>query len=662
MIAGKKLGIKGRFILTFIVLVLGFSIIGYTYQSVLSISAQSEQEMTSALKISNLFHEFAAEVQHARQAEKNYLLSKDIAYTKQHAEILTVAYALLDELQLLIADNDMAAAIDLMHQSINKYEEGFTYVATAMEKRSAAMNAISAMGNDIEQAIYSTDNLTLINSLLKMKTHEKDYVATNDSQYVTRLNLEMKAFAMLLITSVPDVDQRNAISKLMNKYNLGMLALTSGVRTMRIRIEQLSEVVDLIDPLMLELRQKEKVAFDKKSRAIQANITESNMLFITNAVITGIILLLFFLTTARYITNNFRSVFFAIEQLAGGNLAIELHTNNDKDEMSRLNNALYTVKLNLTKIISGIRAGSLQVSTASAQVVQGNANLSQRSQEQAATIEEIASGMEQMACTVGRNADHAQQANQLSLEAKAHAEQGGASAGEVTSAMNSINIASHKVTDIIEVIDGIAFQTNLLALNAAVEAARAGEKGRGFAVVASEVRDLAGRCQTASTEIKILVEDTLEKVATGTRLVDESGQTLTGIVQAVSKVNDIVAEIAVASREQSEGINQVNDALLQMDDMTQQNAALTEQAAIASEAMSQQAVELAGLVDYFRLEEDALPEAATAATEAETIAPAKTVSSKNISHNKNHPAFISALDDNWDTRREIAAEKLKSIA
>lgn len=658
MIAGKKLGIKGRFISTFIVLVLGFSIIGYTYQSVLSISAQSEQEMASALKISNLIHQFATEVQHARQAEKNHLLSKDIAYTQQHADILTVAYALLGELKLLIAGNDMAAAIELMHQSLNKYEEGFTYVATAMEKRSAAMDAISAMGNDIDEAIFSTDNLKLINSLLKMKAHEKDYIASNDSKYVTRLNLEMKAFAMLLITSLPDVDQRNAISKLMNKYNLGMLALTSGVRTMTIRIEQLSEIVDLLDPLMLELREKEKNTFEEKSRAVQANIAESNSLFITAAVGTGIILLLFFLTTARYITNNFRSVFFAIEQLAGGNLAIELRANDDKDEISRLNNALYTMKLNLTRIISGIRAGSLQVSTASAQVVQGNANLSQRSQEQATTIEEVASGMEQMAGTVGQNADHAQQANQLSLEAKAHAQQGGTSAGEVASAMNSINIASHKITDIIEVIDGIAFQTNLLALNAAVEAARAGEQGRGFAVVASEVRDLAGRCKTASREIKVLVEDTLEKVESGTRLVGESGQTLTGIVQAVTRVNDIVAEIAVASLEQSQGINQVNKALLQMDEMTQQNATLTEQAAIASESMSLQAIELSELVEYFKLEKDSIAEDYTTTANEEVTAQTTRSTRQNAEDD-----LITGRNDDSDSRHYTSYKGiLKSAA
>lgn len=224
--------------------------------------------------------------------------------------------------------------------------------------------------------------------------------------------------------------------------------------------------------------------------------------------------------------------------------------------------------------------------------------------------------------------------------------------------MNSINIASHKITDIIEVIDGIAFQTNLLALNAAVEAARAGEQGRGFAVVASEVRDLAGRCKTASREIKVLVEDTLEKVESGTRLVGESGQTLTGIVQAVTRVNDIVAEIAVASLEQSQGINQVNKALLQMDEMTQQNATLTEQAAIASESMSLQAIELSELVEYFKLEKDSIAEDYTTTANEEVTAQTTRSTRQNAEDD-----LITGRNDDSDSRHYTSYKGiLKSAA
>ncbi len=196
--------------------------------------------------------------------------------------------------------------------------------------------------------------------------------------------------------------------------------------------------------------------------------------------------------------------------------------------------------------------------------------------------------MEEMASTVKQTADNAAQANQLAIDACAQAEQGGAVVGAAVDAMSGINTSSNKIADIIGVIDEIAFQTNLLALNAAVEAARAGEQGRGFAVVASEVRSLAGRSATAAKEIKALIQDSVSRVSEGSRLVDESGRTLDGIVTAVKKVSTIVAEIASASREQSIGIDQVNKAVMQMDEGTQQNAALVEQAAASSESIVEQ--------------------------------------------------------------------------
>ncbi len=308
------------------------------------------------------------------------------------------------------------------------------------------------------------------------------------------------------------------------------------------------------------------------------------------------IVIAFFIT--RYISRNVSGLVSVIKQFSKGNLIMELFENTDKDEISQLYNSLHDLQLKLAEVISSIRVGANEVSTASEQVAQGNANLSQRTQEQASSLEEVASSMEEMTGTVSQNADNAQQANQLAIGAREQADAGGVVVGRAMAAMSEINNSSKKIADIIGVIDEIAFQTNLLALNAAVEAARAGEQGRGFAVVATEVRNLAGRSATAAKEIKALIKDSVAKTQDGTKLVDESGHALSEIVKAVKKVSDIVAEIAAASREQSEGINQVNKALLQMDDMTQQNAALVEQAAAAAEAIEAQSQELVNQVQY----------------------------------------------------------------
>ena len=229
-----------------------------------------------------------------------------------------------------------------------------------------------------------------------------------------------------------------------------------------------------------------------------------------------------------------------------------------------------------------------------------------RSEEQSSSLEETASSMEEMTTTVKQNADNAGQANQLAIAARDQAEKGGTVVSQAVKAMADINDASKKIADIIGVIDDIAFQTNLLALNAAVEAARAGEQGRGFAVVASEVRSLAGRSATAAKEIKELIQDSVRKVEDGSVLVTQSGQTLEKIVASVKKVSDIVAEIAAASREQSSGIEQVNRAVMQMDELTQQNAALVEEATAASQAMAEQVRGLNEMLARYQVAESAL--------------------------------------------------------
>lgn len=282
------------------------------------------------------------------------------------------------------------------------------------------------------------------------------------------------------------------------------------------------------------------------------------------------------------------------ESLSNGMLDVK-HDGIDVGVYGSINKTLAKLK----EIIHGIKAGAHEVSIAAEQVSKGNANLSQRTQEQASSLEQVASSLEQMTGTTSQNASNAQLTNKLAHDASKLAENGVSVVRNAVQAMNEIDSSSKKIADIIKVIDEIAFQTNLLALNAAVEAARAGEQGRGFAVVASEVRNLAGRSATAAKEIKLLIEDSVAKVESGAELVNESGRSLEEIVRSVKKASIMATEIADASKEQSEGIEQVNRAILQMDSLTQQNASLVEQAAAASEAMGAQAQELSALVSYF---------------------------------------------------------------
>jgi methyl-accepting chemotaxis protein len=287
----------------------------------------------------------------------------------------------------------------------------------------------------------------------------------------------------------------------------------------------------------------------------------------------------------------------------GGDLSRRIDLAQKSGFFEALGAGVNRLTASLVEIVSRVKSAGREIALGAEEITSGNANLSMRTEEQASSLEETASSMEEMTKTVRQNADNAAQANQLALAARDQAEQGGAVVGKAVDAMSGINDSAKKIADIIGVIDEIAFQTNLLALNAAVEAARAGEQGRGFAVVASEVRHLAGRSATAAKEIKALIEDSVSKVEGGSGLVTESGRTLGEIVTSVKKVSNIVAEIAAASREQSSGIDQVNRAVVQMDELTQQNAALVEQATAASQAMAAQVRELNEMLARYELGE-----------------------------------------------------------
>ena len=288
--------------------------------------------------------------------------------------------------------------------------------------------------------------------------------------------------------------------------------------------------------------------------------------------------------------------------VAQGDLTQKIDVRSN-DETGRLMAALRDMNDSLVEIVTRVRAGTDNIATASNEIADGNLDLSSRTEQQAGALEETASSMEELTSTVKQNADNARQANVLAGSASEVAGKGGVVVSQVVETMGAINASASRIVEIISVIDGIAFQTNILALNAAVEAARAGEQGRGFAVVAGEVRSLAQRSAAAAKEIKILIDDSVDKVHHGTALVDQAGATMTEIVQSVSRVTDIMAEITAASQEQTAGIEQVNAAIIQMDQTTQQNAALVEEASAAAQSLQQEAATLARTVGAFRIAE-----------------------------------------------------------
>lgn len=376
---------------------------------------------------------------------------------------------------------------------------------------------------------------------------------------------------------------------------------------------------------------------DERAHSVSKNSIILSALFMTIGIILAVGLGLFITRTIRRPLQE--SVVIA-QHVAAGDLTNRIVV-TCKDETGQLLQALKDMSESLVKIVSEVRGGSDSIATATSQIAAGNSDLSQRTDEQASALEETASSMEELTSTVKQNADNARQANQLAVTASSVASKGGDVIGRVVNTMTSISDSSRKISDIIGVIDGIAFQTNILALNAAVEAARAGEQGRGFAVVAAEVRSLAQRSAAAAKEIKTLINDSVEKVEGGNRLVEEAGQTMQEIVTSIKRVTDIMAEISAASTEQSVGIEQVNTAITQMDDVTQQNASLVEEAAAAAESLEEQARNLVEAISRFKLDDSLSSNTARVQHPEKKIVP--------ITQAKSHATKISALGEKTRT-------------
>ena len=357
-----------------------------------------------------------------------------------------------------------------------------------------------------------------------------------------------------------------------------------------------------IDEIVTFIGTQSQALMAKMSSTQQQAERDARKLIFAIMLVTVVVGAAIMVWLIRSITTPLNDAVGIARTVASGDLSGSIEVRGS-DEISMLLRSLKDMHDSLAEIVGKVRAGTDAIALASTEIADGNQDLSARTEEQASSLEETASSMEELTVTVKRNGESATHASQLAGDASSVAVRGGEAVAQVIHTMGSINESSRKIVDIIGVIDGIAFQTNILALNAAVEAARAGEQGRGFAVVASEVRNLAQRSAAAAKEIKALIGDSVDRVEAGSKLVGQAGTTMDEVVSSVQRVTAIISEIAVASGQQNAGIDQINDAVAQMDTVTQQNAALVEQAAAAAEAMQQQAAALAHAVSVFKIKE-----------------------------------------------------------
>ncbi|MEO6558267.1 MAG: methyl-accepting chemotaxis protein [Burkholderiaceae bacterium] len=362
-----------------------------------------------------------------------------------------------------------------------------------------------------------------------------------------------------------------------------------------------------------------KISLDEANIIIANQRTQSIIVALLSCIP---LLLVIYPFIRKVVTKPLEDGVKVIHGIAAGNLTqrIEIKSTN---EIGKMLLGLKDMNDSLVRIVGEVRSGTDTIATASSQIAAGNLDLSSRTEQQASALEKTESLMGEMTSTVKQNADNARQANQLAVSASSVAVKGGQVVSQVVDTMHSINESSRKIVDIIGVIDGIAFQTNILALNAAVEAARAGEQGRGFAVVATEVRSLAQRSASAAKEIKSLIGDSVEKVEIGGKLVTEAGATMDEIVASVKRVTDIMGEISAASREQEAGIGQINQAITNMEGMTQQNAALVEEASAAAESLHDQADNLVQVVSLFKLDDMHTTTAMASIAKQQRIVPTK---------------------------------------
>jgi methyl-accepting chemotaxis protein len=492
----------------------------------------------------------------------------------------------------------LAAVIGLGSTSMARID---AHMKQIIDNNDAKISAAGTMGESFRDVLVTVGSVALSSDPASAKAQVARLAAIREHYGAAKKTL--------LATQLNDTERQllarldDAIAKSRPKINKAVELSTAGAHAeanqymLKEAIPSALAAIGVIDDVVtFEKRQ----ARDAAERAnAEYHKAYGLLLTIGAAAMLASMLVAWFIT--RSITGPLRHAVTLAGTVAAGDLSTVIAVDR-RDETGELLAALQHMNASLRKIVSEVRSGTDAIATASGEIASGNIDLSSRTEQQASSLEQTAAAMEELTSTVKQNADNARQANQMAIAASKVAAEGGDIVSQVVATMGAIDASARRIVDIIDVIESIAFQTNILALNAAVEAARAGEQGKGFAVVAAEVRNLAQRSAGAAKEIKELIDDSVAKVDAGTRLVDRAGATMQTLVGSITRVTGIMGEISTASQEQATGIDQVNQAIVQMDNVTQQNAALVEEAAAAAQSLQDQAGALSQLVSVFRLD------------------------------------------------------------
>ncbi|HEJ6929339.1 TPA: methyl-accepting chemotaxis protein [Serratia marcescens] len=625
---GKKLGLGFALLLLLAVVIAGT---GAQYLHII-------ESRADRIDFSNRLNE---EINQAKYNRAMYGQTYRSEYLQNNRANIENAVKLIDQGQALDWDAQSRKDLQRLVTLIGEYQQQqkvFEQAVTAKDavRQSWNMSEVQASLSQVERQLTNGD-LQLAFIQLNQKLTQVRYGARG---LLLSLNKETEAPLMAAIDDARDA--ANALSRRVSDAQRPQLQpLLAALDDYKNRIaaylpayeheqqisRQLGERAQAIGTLVNAFMQDELVQTRNNINLAQLQMGITTLI----AIIAGVLIAW---RITLQITRPLHSTLAMAERIASGDLR-QAQTSTRRDELGQLLNAVAAMSQNLRTMIEKIQMGVSQVSTASAEIAAGNTDLSSRTEQQAAAVEETAASMEQLTATVKQNADNAHHANQLATDASQTAQQGGKLVENVVSTMRDISSSSQRIAEITTLINGIAFQTNILALNAAVEAARAGEQGRGFSVVASEVRSLASRSAQAAKEIEGLIAESVSRVKTGTELVESTGNTMEQIVRSVTHVRDIMAEIAAASDEQTRGIAQIGQAIVEMDHTTQQNAALVEESAAAADSLEEQADMLLQSVSVFRLAEQTEPTAVKAAApKAPAVKPA---------------AANAAAEENWTT-------------